>query len=141
MVDFVRRTYIEYVLPLFPATSYLNVLEMANPYVFAYPDKNYSTGPFSSGFTTDLARLENDPKWPKWDSRLEELWTDARGRNTIIGLVILQEDAKGPSIMGGPFDFEKDVLELARGVVAKEDPGVWYQDKLRDVRRKAGLAG
>src|ERR1700744_39788 len=62
--DFVRRTYLEYLIPIFPADAPYKVLEIANPFMFDYPDD--STGVFADGFTTDMTYLENEAKWPEW---------------------------------------------------------------------------
>jgi len=144
VIDFVRRTYLEYILPLFPETAIYNVLELANPYVFAYPEICHTHGVFSPGFENDLARFERDDNWPEWTAELAELRFDAVGRNCMIALIIEQGDEKGPLVMGGSFDFEEDVRELVRGLrtrPSERNQVDWYREKLREVRRKAGIAG
>ena len=137
--DFLRRTYLEYVIPLFPADAPTKVLEMANPYVFAYPDK--TSGVFASGYGRDMAWLENEAKWPKWTAAQRKLWLDIVGRNFMIGKIILQEDAKGPMIMQGTFDFEPKVIELAKAVSGAKDQVVELKERMQDARKSAGLKG
>jgi hypothetical protein len=42
--DFARRTYLEYIVPLFPKDAPHKVVELANPFVFEYPDRGGGHG-------------------------------------------------------------------------------------------------
>jgi hypothetical protein len=117
--DFVRRSYLEYIVPLFPADSSQKVLEMANPFVFPYVDQK--SGVFAEDYTTDIEYLESKMTWPAWNSKQAERLSDVVGRNAMIGNVILQKDAIGPMLMGGTFRFEPLVVDLAKCVMGDED--------------------
>ena len=114
---------------------------MANPYLFDYPD--HTSGIFAPGFTTDMAHLENEATWPKWTPKLMELYGDAVGRNVMIANIILQEDTSGPLIMQWTYDFESNVVELAKAVShsEKRDQVVELKERMKDARKTAGLKG
>ena len=73
--DFARRTYLEYLIPLFPVDASLKVLELANPYLFQYPDQ--TSGVFAHGYATDMEWLENGATWPAWNAKRQEAWADS----------------------------------------------------------------
>ncbi|KAJ9606970.1 hypothetical protein H2200_008981 [Cladophialophora chaetospira] len=139
VIDFIRRTYLEYVVPLFPGDAPYKVLEMANPYVFQYPD--HSTGVFAEGFTTDMSYLENEANWPEWTPELAELYSDTIGRNVTIAMIMLQGDEKGPLLMQGTFDFETNAVELAKGLTPDRPQVVELKERKQDARMAVGLKG
>jgi hypothetical protein len=143
--DFLRRTYLEYIIPLFPGDAPRQVLELANPFLFDYPDR--STGPFATGFVTDPSYLQDESRWPRWTPKRAERWSDSIGRNVLITEIMLQRDAKASMLMGGgSFDFQPDTWQLARGLVGNEHDedgqlAAQYKERMRQVRRSVGLAG
>ncbi|KAK5273401.1 hypothetical protein LTR40_013775, partial [Exophiala xenobiotica] len=78
--DFARRTYLEYIVPLFPKDAPHKVVELANPFVFEYPDRGAGTVFFYRGANTDgsgtsssMAWLESDEAdWPEWTADLDK---------------------------------------------------------------------
>ena len=139
VIDFIRRTYLEYVVPLFPRDAPYKVLEMANPYVFQYP--NQTSGVFAPGFTTDMSYLETESNWPEWTPERQELYEDTIGRNVTIAMIMLQRDPKGPLLMQGTFHFETNAMELARGLTPEKDQVVELKERKQDARRAVGLKG
>ncbi len=138
--DFARRTYLEYIVPLFPKEAPHKVLEMANPFVFDYPNRGAGTVfDRQGGFKTDMAWLENEANWPEWNADLEEKFSDAVGRNTVIALIVLQRDEKGPMMMQGKYDFQPATMELAKGL--KREEVVEWKERMQDARKAVGLAG
>lgn len=135
--DFLRRTYLEYIIPLLPKDAPLKVLEVANPFLFNYPDR--TTGVFVQGYKTDPTYLAADSNWPTWTANQAERFSDSIGRNVMIAEIILQKDAKGQLMMGGTFDFEPTVVELARGLLGEDVAG--HEERMQDARKAVGLAG
>ena len=85
--------------------------------------------------------LENEADWPEWNAQQNELYSDAIGRNVMICMIILQEDDKGPMLMGGRFDFETNAVELARAFTTSSDHVVEYKERMKDARKAVGLNG
>ncbi|KAJ9499749.1 hypothetical protein LTR99_000380 [Exophiala xenobiotica] len=145
--DFARRTYLEYIVPLFPKDAPHKVVELANPFVFEYPDRGAGTVFFDRGANTDgsgtsssMAWLESDEAdWPEWTADLDKKYHLVVGRNVMLALIVLQGDEKGPMVLQGAYDFQPATVELAKGL--KGERGVDYKERLRDARKAVGLAG
>lgn len=122
--DFVRRTYLEYIIPLLPKEAPYKSREIANPFLFA----------LAQPFVDDPSVLENGNNWPDATAELVEKYHDAIGRNMLICMAILDQE-KGQAVLGGRFDFGEHVVEIAKAIV---DPDVGERE-MREKYAKQGI--
>ena len=101
VTDFVKTTYLEYLIPLLPPGATRSSRALTNPWRFREPD--FQENPD--------AMAEN--KYPKVKGNQELLgkWQDANSRAIMIGTIIA--DPKKQEMFGGSFDFGKAVYECA----------------------------
>lgn len=101
VTDFVRRTYIEYLLPLLPPNATKNCKALANPW--AYQDLDWKDN--------DESMVQGRYPEIEGNEDLVEKWMDANSRSKMIGMII--SDPTKQAMFGGAFDFGKDVYECA----------------------------
>ena len=101
VTDFVKTTYLEYLVPLLPPGATSSCRALTNPWRFREPD-----------FQENLDALAED-KYPKvkGNEKLLEKWRDANSRAITIGMIIA--DPKKQEMFGGSFDFGKAVYECS----------------------------
>ena len=101
VTDFVRRTYIEHLLPCLPANATKTCKALANPW--AYQDLDWKDN--------DEDSVPGEYPTVKGNAELEEKWRDACSRSTMIGMIIA--DPGKQAMFGGAFDFGKEVYDCA----------------------------
>lgn len=111
VADFVRRTYLDYILKLLPTDAPYKAREIANSFLFEYTaEKPIPTEP-NPGY------LDDEANWPDVDN---DVYTDAVGRNIMICMAILEAHepgSKGALMLSGQYDFDVHVKEVATMIV------------------------
>jgi len=111
--DFVRRTYLEYILPLLPKEAVYKSPEIANPYVFNYTGRAIPTERNNY--------LYDEKNWAMPNASIREKYEDAFTRTMMIAMAIL-DPSKGQMVVGGAFDWDKPVpiSEIAQMILGKK---------------------
>ena len=102
VTDFVRRTYVEYILPCLPPNATKTCKALANPW--AYQDLDWKDN--------DETSVPGEYPTIRGNAELEEKWRDAYSRSTMIGMIIA--DPGKQAMFGGRFDFGKEVYDCAK---------------------------
>ena len=103
-IDFVRRTYIDYIMPLLPPHATQKCHELSNPFT---PQEHMAADP-------SVLDPEN---FPTLDM---EKFSDAVSRNMLICMAITEPD-KGALVIGGRFAFGEQVVEIAGEYLVSSD--------------------
>lgn len=117
-IDFVRRTYTEYIVPLLPSQATQKCHELSNPFTPQEP------------LPEDPNILDPD-NFPKLDM---EKFSDAVGRNMLICMAITEPE-KGAMVIGGRFGFGEHVVEIA-GMIAG---GIEAEEQVKEKYAAQGI--
>lgn len=101
VTGFVRRTYVEYILPCLPPNATKTCKALANPW--AYQDLDWKDD--------DENSVPGEYPTIKGNAELEEKWRDAYSRSIMIAMIIA--DPGRQAMFGGSFDFGEDVYNWA----------------------------
>lgn len=101
VTDFVRRTYIDNLLPCLPPNATKTCKALANPW--AYQDLDWKDN--------DESTVPGEYPTIKGNAELEEKWTDSNSRSIMIAMIIA--DPGKQAMFGGSFDFGKEAYDCA----------------------------
>jgi len=138
--DFVRRTYVEYALPILPRFCAYRSPRFVNRGVLDYVNENMMI----DGKRLEIAEgpptreqddwLEDPENWPDEDEQFMKRASDMISRSMMSAMMIADKE-KGGMMMGGQFDFGEEVEEVVTEILGGKEKREHFE------KTKAGFKG